>query len=563
MLRRFLPPLLALSIIVAPLGAAAQSIDQLFRQGNAAQAAGDFAEAEQVFRRVIQLDPQNAVAYYNLGNALYNQGNLEEAIASYRQAIEIDPQYAYAYFNLGIALYDQGDLEGTIASYRRAIELNPQYAGAYTGLGNALADQGNLEEAIASYRRAIELDPQNARAYFNLGLALRSQGKLEEAIASYRRAIELNPQYVYAYHNLGNALYNQGNLEEAIANYRRALELDPQYAHAYSGLGNALRIQGNLEEAIANYRQALNSPDRPGSLTSAHAYAYNNWGVALKDQGNLREAIANFQKAVDLDPDYTLAQNNLRETQRLLAVRLNPQPLIVDDRLYVPSATDEPLAPILRSTARIIARVSEGSLIGTGWVVKRTGDTVWIVTNRHVISDERNNQLSDTIEVEFFSELPDERRPRYEAVIEHLTEPDDFELDLAVLRVAGVPPDILPLEFQSGRVQRLTRIYVIGHPYNVDAPWNAVSGEVTNFDRESPLLPLNVNIAEGNSGGPVINQDRLIIGMVVKYRTGYDVAFNPDEPTPVLSDQPALGVVGLAYRIDVVVEQLRTWGVLD
>ena len=495
MLRRFLPPLLALSIIAAPLGAIAQSIDQLFRQGNAAQAAGDFAEAEQVFRRVIQLDPQNARAYNNLGNALRSQGKLEEAIVSYHRAIEIDLQYATAYNNLGIAL----------------------------------ADQGKLEEAIASFRRAIEIDPQYAFAYNNLGIALRNQGKLEEAIASYRRAIELDPQYAFAYNNMGNALADQGNLEETIASFRRALSL----------------------------------PDQSGTPATAHTLAYNGLGVVLKDQGNLRAALTNFQRAVDLDPDYARAQNNLRETQRLLAVRLNPQPSIVDDRLYVPSATDEPLAPILRSTARIIARVSEGSLIGAGWVVKRAGDTVWIVTNRHVISDERNNQLSDTIEVEFFSELPDERRPRYLAVIEHSTEPDDFELDLAVLRVAGVPADILPLEFRSGRVPRNTSIRVIGHPHIVDDPWNSVSGEVTNFDPESPMLPLNVNIAEGNSGGPVINQNRLIIGMVVKYQTGYDVAFNPDEPTPVLSDQPALGGVGLAYRIGVVMEQLRTWGVLD
>ena len=497
MLRRFLPPLLALSIIVAPLGAAAQSIDQLFRQGNAAQAAGDFAEAEQVFRRVIQLDPQNAGPYNNLGNALYEQGNLEEAIASYRRAIELAPQYAYAHRNLG----------------------------------NALRAQGNLEEAIANYRRAIEIDPQ----------------------------------YTNAYNSLGNALRAQGNLEEAIASYRRAIELDPQYTSAYSNLGIALRNQGNLEEAIANYRIALSLPDQSGTPASAHAVTYNSWGLALKEQGNLREAIANFQRAIDLDPDYARAQNNLRETQRLLAVRLNPQPSIVDDRLYVPSATDEPLAPILRSTARIIAQVSDGNfVIGAGWVVKRVGDTVWIVTNRHVISDERNNQPSDTIEVEFFSELPDERRPRYQGVIEHSTESDDFELDLAVLRVAEVPPDILPLEFQSGRVQRLTRIHVIGHPYNVDDPWSSVSGEVTNFNPDRPMLSLDVNIAEGNSGGPVINQDYLVIGMVVKYRTGYDVALSTNEPTPILPAQPSpAGVVGLAYRIDVVVEQLRTWGVLD
>ena len=59
-----------------------QDIDQLFQQGNAAQSRGDFSEAENIFRQVIKIDSNNAVAYYNLGNALKDQGDLEARILS-------------------------------------------------------------------------------------------------------------------------------------------------------------------------------------------------------------------------------------------------------------------------------------------------------------------------------------------------------------------------------------------------------------------------------------------------------------------------------------------------
>lgn len=62
--------------------AQATSIDDLFRQGNAAQDAGNYAAAEAIWRQVLRLDANNAGAYNNLGNALSAQGNLEEALAS-------------------------------------------------------------------------------------------------------------------------------------------------------------------------------------------------------------------------------------------------------------------------------------------------------------------------------------------------------------------------------------------------------------------------------------------------------------------------------------------------
>ena len=88
-----------------------ESISELFRQGNAAQAAGNYREAEVIFSRVIRLDPNNAVAYNNRGNALYDQGKLEEAIANYNRAIELNPDYAAAYNNRGTALIKKRKIE--------------------------------------------------------------------------------------------------------------------------------------------------------------------------------------------------------------------------------------------------------------------------------------------------------------------------------------------------------------------------------------------------------------------------------------------------------------------
>ncbi|NER28338.1 MAG: tetratricopeptide repeat protein, partial [Symploca sp. SIO1C4] len=363
--------------------------------------------------------------------------------------------------------------------------------------------------------------------------------------------------HTLAHNGLGNALKQQGKLDEAIANYQQSIRLDPNFAYPYNGLGNALKQQGKLDEAIANYRRAIR-------LDPKNPYPYNGLGNALKRQGKLDEAIAEYKRSIALDSNYVTAQNNLKEAERLLALRRNPQTLAIGDQKYLPSEEEEPLVKVLRSTARIIAKVSEDNSIGTGWVVKRQSNTVWIVTNRHVISDRQSKRPSDKIEVEFFSELSDEERPRYNAEIEVMTDANDSELDLAVLKVEGIPKDIQPLKFRAGRVRRNTPVRVIGHPFNVDEPWNSASGEVTNYYKDSSMLPIDANVAEGNSGGPVINEQMEVIAVMVRIRNNRDLALDLNQPSPNISQfSEATGGIGLAYRIDIVLDKLRQWRILN
>ena len=591
---KLLPLVLIFSVLsYTPVGLG-QSVEELFRQGNAAQAAGNYSQAETIFRQVIrinpqdtnaynnlglalrrqgkleeaitnyqkaiQLDPKDASAYNNLGLALRRQGKLEEAITNYQKAIQLDPKDASAYNNLGIALSDQGKLEEAITNYQKAIQLDPKFAIAYNNLGIALSDQGKLEEAITNYQKAIQLDPKYAIAYYNLGIALYLQGKLEEAITYYQKAIQINPKYASAYNNLGIVLYKQGKLEAAITYYQKAIQINPKYALAYQNLGIALYYQGKLEAAITNYRIALSLPDQKGGIGSAHTTAHNALGYALQKQGKLPEAIAEYQKSIALNRNFVAAQNNLKEAQRLLAQQ-SPQyvPPPASDLAFVPTLQQEPLRDELRATVLITANDIPGTqapIKGTGWVVKREGNTVWVVTNRHVIADDKG-KTSPKIEIEFFSDIEENRRARFAATVEQIS--NDPNLDLAVLKITGIPDDIRPLKMGTGRVSRNTRILVIGHPINAD-PWNSSGGEVTNYSINK--VTVSAVVATGNSGSPVINETtKEVIGIMVMV-ADENIATNPNIPTPAVPDEIfTTGGFGIAYPIDLVQQQLIKWGI--
>lgn len=257
-------------------------------RGWALQEIGRSEEAEQAFRRAIELDPADANAAFSLGNMLRARGQPKEAEEHFLRARDVLPDDSRIHNNLGIVLWETGRLQEAEASYLRALELNPEYANAHSNLGSVLLDQGKPSDAEASCRRALEIQPEFASAHYNLGNALRDQGRLDEAEASYRAALDLKPDFTSAHHNLGDALRDSDRAEEAVASYRRALQLVPGSAGTNIDLGTALQAQGKLDEAEASYRRAL-------QIEPNHGLGHYNLALLLLLRGELAEGWAEHE----------------------------------------------------------------------------------------------------------------------------------------------------------------------------------------------------------------------------------------------------------------------------
>ena len=314
------------------------SIPQLVASALQHHQAGRLPEAEQIYRQILEVDPNQPDAFHLLGviarqtgrndiavemisHAIHMKGNVPdyhnnlggayldlrrfpEAVASFRRAVQLKPDYALGLSNLGSALREVGQLQEAADCLRRAVRLDSELTDAHVNLGNVLRDQGKLENAIACYNRALERNPNMAITHNNLGNAQKDLGKFDSAITSYKRALELNPNFAEVYSNLGNVLKDQGKLDEAISNYYRALEMKPESFEAHNNLGNALIEQGKLTEATKFCRSAL-------ELRPDYASALNNLGNALKSQGKLEEAVACYRRVRELKPDDAEAHSNL------------------------------------------------------------------------------------------------------------------------------------------------------------------------------------------------------------------------------------------------------------
>ncbi|MEA2708106.1 MAG: hypothetical protein QOF78_707, partial [Phycisphaerales bacterium] len=232
------------------------------------------AQAEAMYREVLQRHPDHPDALHLLGVAAHQQGRHEEACALIRRAIARNPSCAAFHYNLAEALRPLGQLAQAETAFRRAIELEPGNADAHNSLGNLLLAQRRLDEAAACCRRALALNPQLAAAQYNLGTVLLEQCNGPAAVEALRRATELAPTFAPAFHNLSSVLMELHQLEPAEAALRRAMELEPDNAAAWNNMGQLRKAQGCPADAIDCFRRAI-------ELDPARADVHSNLLLAM------------------------------------------------------------------------------------------------------------------------------------------------------------------------------------------------------------------------------------------------------------------------------------------
>lgn len=153
----------------------------------------DYHSIEAMWSSVLAMYPDSPRATCNLGGARMRAGLVAEAEQLYRRALELQPRLSEARYNLGhlLLLTDRNDEAAKHLSAVPPIAL--EYADAQLDLGTIAAVSGKLDEAISHFREAVRARPHFADAYFNLACALAESGNIEGAKSAFREALRLRP----------------------------------------------------------------------------------------------------------------------------------------------------------------------------------------------------------------------------------------------------------------------------------------------------------------------------------------------------------------------------------
>lgn len=168
----------------------------------------------------------SSTAVNDLDLALYyhRAGDFENALQHYRALLQRNELNAQAHNNLGLLYQEKNLLQESARELQRALLIEPRNAGAHNNYGVTLLMQGKADEAAAEFRSSLALDARNIDALVNLALAQRTAGQLDIAKETLLNALTIEPRNAPAHYNLGQLYDETHEPARAVEHYRMFLE---------------------------------------------------------------------------------------------------------------------------------------------------------------------------------------------------------------------------------------------------------------------------------------------------------------------------------------------------
>jgi TolB-like protein/DNA-binding winged helix-turn-helix (wHTH) protein/Tfp pilus assembly protein PilF len=141
----------------------------------------DWQAVEKEFRRALELNPNDAMAYHWYGEYLQEMGRNEEAFVQMRQAMVLDPLSSGSASELGYIFYTARQYDQAIRAFQKALELEADNVNAHVGLGWVYDEKKMYREAIAELEKAVNLSNRHDLIVASLGKVLGDSGRKHEA----------------------------------------------------------------------------------------------------------------------------------------------------------------------------------------------------------------------------------------------------------------------------------------------------------------------------------------------------------------------------------------------
>lgn len=136
----------------------ADEVDAALAQGVEAQSQGRVDVAEEQFTAVVESDPGNRVAWFNLGLLRRARGDVDGAIDAFSQLVDADPGFALARQQRAITYQAAGDFDAAVADLRIVVDQEPSNVDARRQLGSLLVATGETAEGLALLDETMPTD---------------------------------------------------------------------------------------------------------------------------------------------------------------------------------------------------------------------------------------------------------------------------------------------------------------------------------------------------------------------------------------------------------------------
>ncbi len=258
-------------------------------------ARGELADAVEVLARLVQTQPNSAVAYLELGLAQGRLGQGEAALASLRRAVRLKPGLPKAWLAIGDHLSAVGDTRGADDAYIWHIKHSNRDPGLMEAA--AALHENRIPQAETLLREHLKKFPTDVAAIRMLAEVAARLARDDDAVNLLARCLELAPSFHAARQNYALVLNRAERPAEALVEVEKLLALEP----AHPGYRN---LKAVILCHVSDYEPAINIYEGLLREYPNHAKIWMSNGHALKTAGHQDRAIQAYRRSIELDPGF-------------------------------------------------------------------------------------------------------------------------------------------------------------------------------------------------------------------------------------------------------------------
>jgi Flp pilus assembly protein TadD len=220
---------------------------------------------------------------------------LNDEVKTLRSRLAVNEAKAVPYTPEELALFRQSMPQpGTVEPVRKSIHELPAGAAELVASAQQHFARREFDQAAADYQKILDRDQNNGLALANLATIELQQDKLADAEKHIKAAVAQSPDDAYNLSTLGYLKFRQEKYDEALDALSRAATIDPENPEIQNYLGVTLSHKGLRAQGETALRKAI-------QINPAYAPAHNNLAVIYLSQDPPLPQLArwHYQKALD------------------------------------------------------------------------------------------------------------------------------------------------------------------------------------------------------------------------------------------------------------------------
>jgi tetratricopeptide (TPR) repeat protein len=207
-------------------------------------------ESIRLHEKIINEQPYNALAWFNLAASFQGLKLYEKAIDAYQYAIVIDEKFDYAYRNMGDAYLRLRKYREAIEALEKVLELSRPEDVIFEAIGHCYHRMKNYAQARFHYKKAVHLNPDDSRLYQKIASTYMQESKWELAIKQLEQALRIHKHINEYYILLGECFMNLGQFREAVQQFGIVVKNKPKQIIGWENLIRCLVANEQLDEAL-------------------------------------------------------------------------------------------------------------------------------------------------------------------------------------------------------------------------------------------------------------------------------------------------------------------------